>query len=1633
MGFLDLAFKAGIKASKGAKWPSLAKVFPKETSPIVTPVTPPTTVSEMVKQGAGSLLGFPGGRFPIERPVTALNVATRAFPAVSIYEFLKTAGISMAKKEPITLKGVAYGRSFKEIPGFTEEAAARLPDITKRMTGALKAVAPGIQPIVSRLTDSIVSNIPTEVRASLSESGIDLTGIMGVSLATSITGKALSPERIATKAMNNMEKRFLKSPRYRAWLEREAKSATKGFVFVSPEDVHNQVKKLYFRDVIQKSSYFRQLISLGKSGQARLPQAKDINLNIVKKGKDEIIASFAKGATKGTAHLIDVSIDEGPKSVLVSSLESNSQQTTELLYKKLQDKYNKLFVDVDSKKELDVVEKLGFKQTVTPEESTYKFGSWEWVKSVAPTAKGGGITVYRGGLPFDKKLFDSGDLTGLAVTKDKEMAQAYAGALTPADKYQGGVLSRGKKGITEELVIGKQAKILKRPEIPRELSDKLDTDKYAEAKEQVAEWAKKNGYDVVDFNDGELRILNPDVISKLSPKEGRQPKAGGIMHRGIPEIIKKKLAQGITVARRDAPIRMEKDMQVKDVSGNKVTLPKGEEYTPFIMSNGQIWLHDGKNILINKNQMQNVENQNLVLGERQIFDPAEKQVEEVWKGGETRYILDELENEAVKINRETWSMSEDDPRFQKLSDKLAKIRDKQRSLVGKESKTKFSQYQLPGGENYREVLIKAPSKFEGKVIKDKHQAYGKDVWWYKDNGISDKSITVEPGTTKEQVLNIIGGKKGFRSAHWDEPNVLYHLRMNDRIVDGKKILFMEEVQSDWAKELRRKGERRETGELPDSITTIEEKTGKWNIMDKETGVRLLLSDANTKEEAVRKFFATRGVPTHPLLKNWWEHATKKILDIAMREGYDGISWTTGQQQADRYDLSKQVDRVSYNKTSGDEVYIAAHKGPEKIISGDYTRTRAEQTFGKEIAKKIFEGKDNYGSLKGKELRIGGEWAKNLYDKMLPKAFEKASGEKVKSLEIGGAPGYDKGTMQPHISLPKLQPKAGGLPVQPPEVPASVQKVTQALKEAKPIRGKQETLYRRERARRLKKSLKIGERVKGERGFLAEKGAFKGPLAKVDFESLRSKMGQEDIDDLFTQIKDSPLLNDWQKIGAREGLAKMFGEFGGKVPTKSELVLLKKVYGEEFVKAALDMQPFLKKLADAGFQLANIPRSIMASFDLSAPFRQGVFLIGRPKQFVPAFLKMFKLFGSTKAYEALQQEMARHPNFAIANQSGLAFTGMSDILTEREEQFMSGWAEKIPLVGIGIRASERAYIGFLNKLRFDVFNDIVKKWERMGESPRRNLDLTKSLARYINSATGRGDLGVLSGAAVQLNTAFFSPRLVKSRIDLINPVYYVKLDPKVRKEAIRDLLSFISIGMTVLALADNIPGVDVGYNPTSADFGKIRVGDMRIDVWGGFQQLIRLFAQLWMGKVTSTTSGRTMTLGEGYKPLTRVDILRRFFENKFSPITSFFHDMLKGRTGIGEKFTVKQGLKDRFTPMVVQDIIETFQNNPSLVPLSFLGLLGVGIQTYGPATEKKRREAERWKKLSPERRRRIEQMQSIKYKRSELIKNAERLREQGRYKEAAQEVDRARKLMQGISLKKQQDMKQEKKGFKRWIR
>ena len=354
------------------------------------------------------------------------------------------------------------------------------------------------------------------------------------------------------------------------------------------------------------------------------------------------------------------------------------------------------------------------------------------------------------------------------------------------------------------------------------------------------------------------------------------------------------------------------------------------------------------------------------------------------------------------------------------------------------------------------------------------------------------------------------------------------------------------------------------------------------------------------------------------------------------------------------------------------------------------------------------------------------------------------------------------------------------------------------------------------------------------------------------------------------------------------------------------------------------------------ELTNLTKSMMASIDISAPLRQGLPLIHK-KEWWASLDDMFKSLVSEKQYNTLMQSIESKPTFKLAKDSGLSLTNLKD-LAQREEAYMSKWAEKIP----GVRASERAYVGFLNKLRSDTFDSLIVNAEKAGRTI--TPELSRGIAKFVNTATGRGSLGSLEKAAVEMNYALFSPRLISSRLTMLNPAYYIKADPLVRKEALKSLFAIATAGEVVTQMG-KLAGGEVINDSNSPDFQKVKIGNVRLDPYGGFQQYIVAASKLITGKSTSSTSGKTWNMGESFVAPTRLSTVANFGRNKLSPVMSFVADMLAGKDSTGKPFSTQKAIVDRLLPMLIQDLKKLYEEDPSLLPLGLGAAMGMGVQVY----------------------------------------------------------------------------------------
>jgi hypothetical protein len=332
--------------------------------------------------------------------------------------------------------------------------------------------------------------------------------------------------------------------------------------------------------------------------------------------------------------------------------------------------------------------------------------------------------------------------------------------------------------------------------------------------------------------------------------------------------------------------------------------------------------------------------------------------------------------------------------------------------------SKYVEYTLPGNwDEYREI-----------VIQDKPK-----VW------------------TKE---------KKFSTQHYPEAtNPIAHLRVNHRNdVEGNPTLFIEELQSDWAQRGKKKGFGKEAEirydpgvEAYRAYDANGDMINLWN--GKEYVVGMASKDA--VKEVLKNTSYEKGIPHGPYVedtKDWTALSIKQAIKEAIDNGKTQVAWTTGTQQAERYDLSKHLRTVYLRPTDKEGMFklnAVDHNG-ENVVSKLIKEDEIEDHVGKDLANKLVntkpieappltkeeddlfqhyynEGKQNLSSddiakfdelikrrkdaefdgvrrLQGLDIKVGGEGMKGYYDNIVPQVAndilkQLGSKEKVRPIKI----------------------------------------------------------------------------------------------------------------------------------------------------------------------------------------------------------------------------------------------------------------------------------------------------------------------------------------------------------------------------------------------------------------------------------------------------------------------------------------------------------------------------------------------------------------------------------------------------------------------------------------------------------
>lgn len=563
---------------------------------------------------------------------------------------------------------------------------------------------------------------------------------------------------------------------------------------------------------------------------------------------------------------------------------------------------------------------------------------------------------------------------------------------------------------------------------------------------------------------------------------------------------------------------------------------------------------------------------------------------------------------------------------------------------------------------------------------------------------------------------------------------------------------------------------------------------------------------------------------------------------------------------------------------------------------------------------------------------------------VPESSRRAAG-------LGGAP--------PNVP-PPVTPGGGGSGVTPvgypPGTPGAaktpIERITAAVRTANKLRPEQKE------ARSLELSTRVGRMASDlEKATTADEAfsartALRDELPRAEYDA--PTLAQNEIDDLMIGVAQSKNLPPLSRLGAMDALQDIMA---GLVPQPAALQKLEKVYPDLAKAVAAKRANGWQTVKDNVIGLMGIPQSMQTFGDLSGTLRQAAIPgFGNPRDYWRSIQREVNVFfakpgaagekarqaadellknpwisgSSDKAgysFEEVGGHMYSSSRFADAADRAGGFTSINDSFLARVNQ-------KVPLMA----RSQDAMVTILNQIGGRVY---AKEAQRLWDNGIREIGQYEALARVINHGRGYGSWpapDLIKGV-----NAFFSPRFLSSRAELfIDPFKeFARGNTAAGKLASKNLVSFIGTNAAIVEFGAQMGMWETTWDPLDTDFGKIKIGNTRIDPWAGIAPLARFTARmsaLGLNEIGVDTGYEYRGGAKGQLGLLAKD----FVSGKLGPIPSF----------LAEAFGLKQPYDDKglFTPERLVSMFTPFIANSVKDELETGGIGGIkGAAIVGSAS------------------------------------------------------------------------------------
>ena len=412
--------------------------------------------------------------------------------------------------------------------------------------------------------------------------------------------------------------------------------------------------------------------------------------------------------------------------------------------------------------------------------------------------------------------------------------------------------------------------------------------------------------------------------------------------------------------------------------------------------------------------------------------------------------------------------------------------------------------------------------------------------------------------------------------------------------------------------------------------------------------------------------------------------------------------------------------------------------------------------------------------------------------------------------------------------------------------------------------------------------------------------------------------------------------------------------------KDRVVKMERQIEAERQKDAYKKMSKTEKALDHINQITGIRRVMQTAFDLSVSLRQGVMLGLNPRKwdvFAKSFKNELKSVFSDKKYNSLMYDIHNSTEYNKMVEDGIKFNELDSLKNEeRNEDFQKSflYGIKTPIVRQLITepllASQRAADGFLNTARYELYLKYEKQLLKQGITRQSDPEAYKKMADFVMNMTGRGKLisFLETGKANKvISNTFYGARLMAANINSLNPYKYATLPKGVRKEVMKDVLSYVTT-TTAIMLAAGAAGAAVELDPDKPDFLQIRTGNKVYDITGGKAAYLRTFFRM-VSALYSRATDNKYTYG---KKLERAGTsLTNFFRNKLAPNTGYAVNAVLGKNSLNQDFDPYEVLEAY--PMYSDDFAEALKDEgiTSLATVLAPNILGIGYGSYANQANK----------------------------------------------------------------------------------